>query len=154
MWIQCSGANFEQNVGWTQLSADHSSISSSFGLQQQHSKRNPRTKHEKLHYKKVINHATYINYHCWMGPWTFIKLFGVFGALAAPSALTLPWPYYGLFTWSKVQNFLQNVQSQKFCKKSAKILQISLQLFCNFFATFLQLFCNFFAILLQFFFSN
>ena len=91
--IQCSGANFEQNVGWTQLSADHSSISSSFGLQQQHSKRNPRTKHEKLHYKKVINHATYINYHCWMGPWTFIKLFGVFGALAAPSALTLPWPY-------------------------------------------------------------
>ena len=89
VWIQCSGANFEQNVGWTQLSADHSSISSSFGLQQQHSKRNPRTKHEKLHYKKVINHATYINYHCWMGPWTFIKLFGVFGALAAPSALTL-----------------------------------------------------------------
>ena len=95
MWIQCSGANFEQNVGWTQLSADHSSISSSFGLQQQHSKRNPRTKHEKLHYKKVINHATYINYHCWMGPWTFIKLFGVFGALAAPSALTLPWPHWG-----------------------------------------------------------
>ena len=95
VWIQCSGANFEQNVGWTQLSADHSSISSSFGLQQQHSKRNPRTKHEKLHYKKVINHATYINYHCWMGPWTFIKLFGVFGALAAPSALTLPWPHWG-----------------------------------------------------------
>ena len=30
-----------------------------------------------------------------MGPWTFIKLFGVFGALAAPSALTLPWPYWG-----------------------------------------------------------
>ena len=59
---------------------DHSSISSSFwGLQQQHSKRNPRTKHEKLHYKNVINHATYINYHCSaMGPWTFIKLFGVF----------------------------------------------------------------------------
>ena len=54
-----------------------------------------RTKHEKLHYKKVINHATYINYHCSMGPWTFIKLFGVFGALAAPSALTLPWPYWG-----------------------------------------------------------
>ena len=70
VWIQCSGANFEQNVGWTQLSADHSSISSSFwGLQQQHSKRNPRTKHEKLHYKNVINHATYINYHCSaMGP--------------------------------------------------------------------------------------
>ena len=44
---------------------------------------NERTKHEKLHYKSVINHATYINYHCSMGPWTFIKLFGVFGALAA-----------------------------------------------------------------------
>ena len=58
---------------------------------------------------------------------------------------------YGLFTWSKVQNFLQNVQLQKFCKKSAKILQIFLQNFCNFFATFLQLFCNFFANFLQFF---
>ena len=33
----------------------------------------------------------------------------------------------GLFTWSKVQNFLQNVQLQKFCKKSANILQIFLQ---------------------------
>jgi hypothetical protein len=31
---------------------------------QQHSKQNPRTKHEKLHYWGVINHATYINYHC------------------------------------------------------------------------------------------
>ena len=57
----------------------------------------------------------------------------------------------GLFTWSKMQNFLQNVQLQKFCKKSAKILQIFLQFFCNFFATFLQFFCNFFAIFLKFF---
>ena len=59
----------------------------------------------------------------------------------------------GLFTWSKVQNFLQNVQLQKFCKKSAKILQIFLQNFCNFFATFLQFFCNFFAIFFQFFYK-
>ena len=36
-----------------------------------------------------------------------------------------------LFTWSKVQNFLQNVQ---------------LQLFCNFFSIFLKFFCKFFAI--------
>ena len=54
-----------------------------------------------------------------------------------------------VFTWCKVQNFLQNVQLQKFCKKSAKKLQIFcnnfLQLFCNFFATFLQFFCKFFA---------
>ena len=70
-----AGELFRRNfVGDGQLSVveriDHSSISSSFwGLQQQHSKRNPRTKHEKLHYKNVINHATYINYHCSsMGP--------------------------------------------------------------------------------------
>ena len=56
---------------------------------------------------------------------------------------------YGLFTWSKVQNFLQNVRLQKFCKNLQKFCRFFynnfLQNFCNFFSTFLQLFCNFFA---------
>ena len=62
---------------------------------------------------------------------------------------------YGLFTWSKVQNFLQNVQLQKFCKNFADFFATLLQIFCNFFATFfaifLQFFFNFFAIFLQLF---
>ena len=59
------------------------------------------------------------------------------------------WQLYGLFTWSKVQNFLQNVQLQKFCKNFADFFAKFLQLFCNFFAIFLQIFCNFFAIFFQ-----
>ena len=47
---------------------------------------------------------------------------------------------YGLFTWSKVQNFLQNVQLQKFCKNFADFFSIILQLFCNFFAVFFAIF--------------
>ena len=45
----------------------------------------------------------------------------------------------GLFTWSKLQNVLQNMQLQKFCKIFANFLHILLQ---QLFVKFLQMFCK------------
>ena len=45
------------------------------------------------------------------------------------------WYPYGLFTWSKVQNVLQNVKLQKFCKLFADFVATT---FCKIFANFFQ----------------